>query len=54
MGTGGWGGVKAFIKAGQEPNPSESMLCIEETDPRNYNLGTPHKEPVFGKRWVPG
>lgn len=40
IGTGGWTGVKAFLKAGQVPKPSESMIFIEETDPRNYNLGT--------------
>lgn len=40
MGTGGWTGIKAFTKTGQVTAPSESMMFIEETDPRNYNLGT--------------
>ncbi|HTH45981.1 MAG TPA: type II secretion system protein [Candidatus Limnocylindria bacterium] len=40
MGTGSWNGIKAFTKIGQVPNPSESMLFIEETDPRGYNNGT--------------
>jgi prepilin-type processing-associated H-X9-DG protein len=40
MGTGGWTGIKAFTKTGQVTAPSDSMMFIEETDPRNYNLGT--------------
>ncbi|MEN9678638.1 MAG: hypothetical protein RIS76_4534 [Verrucomicrobiota bacterium] len=40
MGTGGWSGIKAFTKLGAVPNPSQSMMFIEETDPRGFNAGT--------------
>jgi len=40
MGTGGWGGIRPFRKIGQVPEPSNSMLFIEESDPRGFNAGT--------------
>ena len=40
MGTGGWGGIKAFNKTVQVPEPANSMLFIEESDPRGFNAGT--------------
>lgn len=40
MGTGSWGGVKAFNKLGNMTSSSMSMYFIEESDPRGYNLGT--------------
>ncbi|MFN0068776.1 MAG: type II secretion system protein [Limisphaerales bacterium] len=33
-------GVKAFAKTTQVDLPSQSMVFLEEADPRNYNLGT--------------
>lgn len=40
MGTGGWGGIKAFKKIAQVPEAANSMLFIEESDPRGFNAGT--------------
>ena len=35
----GWG-IVPFTKTSEIPDPSESMVFIEEADPRSYNLGT--------------
>ncbi|MBX3733175.1 MAG: type II secretion system protein [Verrucomicrobiae bacterium] len=40
MGTGGWGGIRPFIKVDAAPNPAQSMVFIEESDPRGFNAGT--------------
>lgn len=39
MNGGGWG-IVPFTKTSQIPDPVESMVFIEEADPRSYNLGT--------------
>jgi len=36
----GWEGIKQFGKHSAIAEPSMSMAFIEESDPRNYNLGT--------------
>ena len=36
----GWAGIKQFTKHSAIQEPSMSMTFIEESDPRNYNLGT--------------
>ena len=36
----GWGGIKLFTKSTDIQEPSNSMVFIEEADPRSYNNGT--------------
>jgi prepilin-type N-terminal cleavage/methylation domain-containing protein/prepilin-type processing-associated H-X9-DG protein len=36
----GWTGIEPFKKLSQVPEPSVSMVFIEEADPRGYNNGT--------------
>jgi prepilin-type N-terminal cleavage/methylation domain-containing protein/prepilin-type processing-associated H-X9-DG protein len=40
MNGGMWGGVKAYTKHSGIEQPSNSMVFIEEADPRDYNNGT--------------
>jgi len=40
MNGGMWGGVKIFVKTTDVPEPSNSMVFLEEADPRDYNNGT--------------
>jgi prepilin-type N-terminal cleavage/methylation domain-containing protein/prepilin-type processing-associated H-X9-DG protein len=36
----GWGGIKLFTKSTDIQEPSNSMVFVEEADPRSYNNGT--------------
>jgi prepilin-type N-terminal cleavage/methylation domain-containing protein len=40
MNGGGWAGVVSYIKYSAVPEPANSLVFVEEADPRNYNLGT--------------
>ena len=40
MSGGGWSGQTAYTKLSSVPHPSNSLVFLEESDPRNYNLGT--------------
>jgi prepilin-type N-terminal cleavage/methylation domain-containing protein/prepilin-type processing-associated H-X9-DG protein len=40
MNGGAWGGIKPFRTLGAIQEPSQSMLFIEEADPRSVNWGT--------------
>lgn len=40
MNGGGWPGQTTYSKLSTVPEPSMSFVFLEESDPRNYNLGT--------------
>ena len=40
MNGGGWGSQQAYRKVSELPEPSNSFVFIEESDPRDFNLGT--------------
>jgi prepilin-type N-terminal cleavage/methylation domain-containing protein len=40
IGTGGWSGIVAYRKESECDRPSETMVFIEESDPRGWNAGT--------------
>lgn len=48
----GWGGVQFFYKTTSINDPSMSFVFIEESDPRNYNLGTWVIDPLPSPGWV--
>ena len=51
MNGGGWG-IVPFTNIGQIPDPSESMLFIEEADPRSHNAGSWVINPWPSPGWV--
>ena len=40
MNGGAWGGIKIYTKEAGILEPSNSMVFVEEADPRSYNMGT--------------
>jgi len=40
MNGGGWGSIKVFTKESGIQDPVNSMVFVEEADPRSYNAGT--------------
>ena len=47
----GWVGVKPYTKESHADRPSETMMFVEESDPRGWNIGTWVID-VAGKGWT--
>ncbi len=56
MNGGGWnpGAQPPYVKLGEVKSPSEAMAFIEESDPRDYNLGTWVMDVQPNPGWVDG
>ena len=46
MGSGQWY-MKPLVKLGEVPQPSMAIVFVEESDPRNFNLGTWYFDIMF-------